>query len=88
MDRPYNTIYLPVETKYKMALLNVPYLYVVQIFLFKDNIEQIIKVAENVVPKIITGVNNVALGSMKNFWGPVDNKHISPTMMDDIYPIL
>ena len=60
----------------------------VQIFLFKVKIEQIIKIAEKVVPRIITGVNNVALGSIKNFWGPVDNKHISPTMIDDIYPIL
>ncbi len=88
MAGPYNTIDRPVETKNKMALLNVSYLYVVQIFLFKDKIEQIIKLAEKVVPKIITGVNNVALCSMKNFWGPADNKHISPTMMDDIYPIL
>ncbi len=72
----------------KIALLNMPYLYVVQIFLFKDKIEQIIKVAEKVVPKIITRINNVALGSMIIFWGQADNKHINPTMMDDIYPIL
>ena len=43
-----------------------------------------IKVTEKVVPKMITGVNDVALGSIKNFWGPADNKHISPTMMEDI----
>jgi len=55
-----------------------------QIFLFKDKIEQIIKVTEKVVPKMITGINNVALSSKKNFWGPADNKHISPTMMEDI----
>ncbi len=83
-----NTLDQPVETKNKMALLNVPYLFFVQIFLFKDKIEQTIKVAEKVVPRIITGVNNVALGSMKNFCGPADSKHISPTMIEDIYPIL
>jgi hypothetical protein len=81
---PYNTIDQTVETKNKMAKLNVPYLFFVQIFLFKDKIEQIIKVTEKVVPKMITGVNNVALGSKKNFWGPADNKHISPTRMEDI----
>jgi len=85
---PYNTIDQPVETKNKMALLNVPYLYMFQIVLFKDKIEQIIKLTEKVVPKMITGVNNVAFGSMKNFWGPADNKHMSPTMTEDIYPIL
>jgi hypothetical protein len=84
MTGPHNTIGQPVETKNKMAQLNVPYLFFVQFLLFKDKIEQIIKVAEKVVPKMITGVNNVALGSIKNFWGPADNKHISPTMMEDI----
>ena len=84
MAGPHNTIDQPVETKNKMAQLNVPYLFFVQFLLNKDKIEQIIKVAEKVVPKMITGVNNVALGSIKNFWGPADNKHISPTMMEDI----
>ena len=32
----------------------------IQIFLLKDKIEQIIKVTEKVVPKIITGANNFA----------------------------
>ncbi len=41
MAGPYNTIDQPVETKNKMAKLNVPYLVFVQIFLFKDKIEQI-----------------------------------------------
>ena len=59
-------------------------LFFVQSFLFKDKIEQIIKVTEKVVPKMITGVNNIALVSIKNFCGPADNKHISPTMMEDI----
>ena len=84
MAGPYNTIDQTVDTKNKMAQVNVPYLFFIQFFLFKDKIEQIIKVTEKVVPKMITGVNNVALGSIKNFWGPVDNKHISPTMMEDI----
>jgi len=84
MAGSYNTIDQPVETKDKMAQLNVSYLFFVQFFIFKDKIEQVIKVTEKVVPKIITGVNNVALGSTKNFWGPADNKHISPTMMEDI----
>ena len=65
-------------------LIIIAHLFFVQFLLFKDKIEQIIKVAEKVVPKMITGVNNVALGSIKNFWGPADNKHISPTMMEDI----
>jgi len=34
----------PVETKTLMSLLNVPYLFFVQFFLFKDKIEQKIKV--------------------------------------------
>ncbi len=71
-----------------MALSHIFQLIMVQNFLFKDKIEQTIKVAEKVVPRIITGVNNVALGSMKNFCGPADSKHISPTMIEDIYPIL
>jgi hypothetical protein len=54
------------------------------IFLFKDKIEQIIKIIEKVVPKMITGANDFTLGSTKNFWGPADNKHISPTVMEDI----
>ena len=37
-------------------------LFFVQFFLFKDKIEQIIKVTEKVVPKMITGVNNIELG--------------------------
>ena len=61
-----------------------PICFFVQFFIFKDKIEQVIKVTEKIVPKIITGVNNAALGSTKNFWGPADNKHISPTMMEDI----
>jgi hypothetical protein len=84
MAGSYNTIDQPAETKNKMAQLNVPYQFCVQFFLFKDKIEQIIKVTEKVVPKMITGVNNFALGSIKNFWGPADNKHISPAMMEDI----
>ncbi len=84
MAGSYNTIDQSVETKNKMAQVNVSYLFFVQFFLFKDKIEQIIKVTEKVVPKMITGVNNAALGSTKNFWGPADNKHISPTMMEDI----
>ena len=71
-----------------MALSHIFQLIMVQNFLFKDKIEQTIKVAEKVVPRTITGVNNVALGSMKNFCGPADSKHISPTMIEDIYPIL
>ncbi len=61
-----------------------PICFFVQFFIFKDKIEQVIKVTEKVVPKMITGVNSVALGSKKNFWGPADNKHINPTMMEDI----
>ena len=50
--------------------------------------EEMIKVKEKIDPSIITGNSKFAACSIKNFWGPRDIKHISPTTIELMYPIL
>jgi len=50
--------------------------------------EEMIRTKERMDPKIITGTSKSAAGSRKNFWGPKDITHISPTIIELMYPIL
>jgi hypothetical protein len=50
--------------------------------------EEMIRIKERIDPKIITGDSKFAACSIKNFWGPRDIKHISPTIIELMYPIL
>jgi hypothetical protein len=50
--------------------------------------EEMIRITERIDPKMITGDSKSAACSMKNFWGPRDIKHISPTIKELMYPVL
>ena len=48
--------------------------------------EEMIRIKERIDPKIIAGDSKFAACSIKNFWGPRDIKHISPTIIELMYP--
>jgi hypothetical protein len=50
--------------------------------------EEMIRIKDRIDPRTITGDSDFASCSIKNFWGPRDIKHISPTIMALMYPIL